>query len=462
MNFFKIKDKKNIKDIKDKNNGETKENKKSCEVEETTNEVILPSLTKDQKEFNNNKIQEEDPEMQTRLLTLPSRAYFYENIPVQVKVRDLLVGEALTLQETYKKTINKRDNAVECVKNKLCSIIYNQDNNKVLSRSDQDYINKLALIFQDRGAQDEYDNSVRKDQREFTCITAELIDVFQKCVLTEGVNLRDLTVEDFYYICYNILLLSCPDGFSFKCSFPRYNIKEMQFKVNEVDIGNSFGEGLQNNVIVEYKDLLVTWKKYNFTPPLVKYIEVFNNNCYREDLSEEANKLYGLWNKDVSLIYNQYAQFIRGKDAEDQLKQVVGPFRKKRKYLSSLEVFKLFYATYIRNNYSIIKEVTLDDYDYNTLDQLIEGLGVCKKNIESKIKELKDNSKHLELSEEERVKLINRCKYEIDDCNSEIKEIKSIQEKCKDITDVYKMFKSKSLRIRVDLDLPSLVQQVCL
>jgi len=413
---------------------------------DVTNKTNTDLVLKDQNNFNTGVETQSDPEFLQQTLLLPSRALFYKDIPYQIVVRDLSSGEVLRLQSIRNIIKNMLANSQNEIINNILATINKYNLDVRLEQRELSFLERLKRVLQLHNLSIDFESELIS---EYFYLHPDLINVFQNCILTPNVNLRDLTIDDFIFIVVHILFMSNPDGFSYKYDFDRYNIKGCDFSIKSEDLATISIDKLNNTTIKNHSKLLKEWEKNGFTPPLVKHVELFVANCYRESLTPEQNNQFGLWDKDTSLLYYYGGQYIKGRNVEEQLEKIRGSYRKKHKILASLSVFRVFYEKYVKINYSLTKAVSLSSCDYDNLSTLVDGLKLYKDKL------------NLEYQEKRITKEV--LQKEIKDCDKEIENIMKIKSNCKTVAEeksISNPYRSREIKIQVDLDIPRLVSQI--
>lgn len=191
---------------------------------------------------------------------------------------------------------------------------------------------------------------------------SHLIDTVQNCV-EPGVDVRELTFDDFLYVVFRIVFDSHPD--------PKYKFIWNSFygNDNEITIAPSDLEVTD----LKYKDLLAQLPKFRelgLTPLLVKSYETYHNNQYKED---DASS----WDVEKTWLYKEVACFLNEASPEAQLQKAESLEITSDTY-QKLGLFKQLVK------HSIKMELTVSDRKFNpeeaikTLTDRVEALKAIK------------------------------------------------------------------------------------
>lgn len=136
-----------------------------------------------------------------------------------------------------------------------------------------------------------------------------LIDAVQNCIL-EDIDVRDLTVDDFFFICYQIAFNSHIKP-EYEISWTSLYGNENKHKIGPRDLASAS---------LDYKTLreqVPNFDELRFFPCSVRSYETFYNRRFKLSEADDVER----WDEETTQLYKNAAWYLNEETAEAQLKR---------------------------------------------------------------------------------------------------------------------------------------------
>lgn len=137
-----------------------------------------------------------------------------------------------------------------------------------------------------------------------------LIDAVQNCIL-EDVDVRDLTIDDFFFICYQIAFNSHTKP-EYEISWISLYGNENKHKIGPRDLASA--NSLDYKVL---REQVPNFEELRFFPCSVRSYETFYNRRFKASEVDDAER----WDEETTQLYKTAAWYLREETTEAQLKR---------------------------------------------------------------------------------------------------------------------------------------------